>query len=297
MQRSTEALNSNIRNTVKLLRIPFSYFLMPVFLYAACEAKDINFPNLALAFIVLHLFIYPASNGYNSFIDRDEGSIGGLEAPPAPTISLFYVSILLDVIGLILALMVNFSFFAGTALYMIASRAYSSRWIRLKKYPIAGFLTVVVFQGGFIFYVIYNALSLEPFVWEMPDILPVVISSFLIAGVYPMTQVYQHEADRKDGVLSISRRLGVKGTFVFSAAMFTCANLLFLIYHWQDQTISLYFLFLLFTAPVIVYFLNWYRKVHLDVSKANFRNTMNLNLIASTCLNVYFLLRILMNLF
>ncbi len=293
MQGSTETNTSHISNTVKLLRIPFSYFLMPVFLFAASEAQNPDFVNLIIAFVVLHLFLYPASNAYNSFIDRDEGSIGGLEAPPAPTRLLFYASVLFDAIGLSLALIISFSFFIGTAICILASRAYSSRWTRLKKYPFIGFLTVIIFQGGFIYYVIYNGISTVPLEFVWPAYLPVIIASLLIGGVYPMTQVYQHEADKKDGVLSISRYLGIKGTFIFCGLIFLCANILFLIYYWLTQTMSLYFLFLILTGPVIVFFLRWYKKVHADEANANFKNTMRLNLIASTCLNVYFIIKII----
>lgn len=295
MQGRSEAHTSLIRDTVKLLRIPFSYFLMPVFFFAASETKELDFLNLVIAFLVLHLFLYPASNAYNSYIDRDEGSIGGLEAPPEPTKWLFYTSVLFDVIGLMLAMVISFSFFIGTAICVIASRAYSSRWIRLKKYPVIGFLTVVIFQGGFLYYVIFNGINEVPLEFIWPVYLPVIISSLLIGGVYPMTQVYQHEADKKDDVLSISRWLGIKGTFVFCGIMFLGANILFLLYYWLTQTMSLYFLFLIFTTPVLVFFLSWYRKVLSDESRADFKNTMKLNLMASTCLNLYFIIKILIN--
>jgi hypothetical protein len=39
---------------------------------------------------------FPASNGYNSYFDKDEDSIGLLEKPPEVDISLYYFSILLE---------------------------------------------------------------------------------------------------------------------------------------------------------------------------------------------------------
>lgn len=56
------------------LRIPFSLFLMPVFLFATSQAESINFREWFLAFVAIHLFLYPASNAYNSYFDRDEGT-------------------------------------------------------------------------------------------------------------------------------------------------------------------------------------------------------------------------------
>ncbi|MFZ1357067.1 MAG: hypothetical protein WAS28_01205, partial [Saprospiraceae bacterium] len=56
---------NGLADTIKLMRIPFSYFLMPVFLFAVGEVRQLDLYALIISFIVLHIFIYPASNGYN----------------------------------------------------------------------------------------------------------------------------------------------------------------------------------------------------------------------------------------
>ena len=178
---------------------------------------------------------------------------------------------------------------------MIASRAYSSKVIRLKRFPILGFLTVIIFQGGFTFFLIYNAVDAVEFSFIWPDILLLFISSILIAGVYPMTQIYQHEADRNDGVNTISMALGIRGTFIFSSGMFAVASALFYWYHFVNDTLSFFWYYLLFLSPVLIYFTSWFLKVIKNESAADYTNTMRLNLIASTCLNVYFMLKILLN--
>jgi 1,4-dihydroxy-2-naphthoate octaprenyltransferase len=77
---------------------------MPVFLFAICLENAENLEiSLLLLFLILHLLVYPASNAYNSYMDRDEGSIGGLKHPPKVTRSLFYVSLMLDLFALGLA--------------------------------------------------------------------------------------------------------------------------------------------------------------------------------------------------
>jgi hypothetical protein len=55
---------------------------MPVFLFALAISPNISGPRLLVVFAVLHLFLYPASNGFNSYFDKDEKSIGGLKNPP-----------------------------------------------------------------------------------------------------------------------------------------------------------------------------------------------------------------------
>jgi len=93
-------------------------------------------------------------------------------------------------------------FAIGVLLYILVSRAYSYRGIRLKQYPIIGFLTVVVFQGAVTFWLVYHgasaALTLEA-PWPA-----MIAASLLIGGFYPLTQIYQHQADKADGVTTIS---------------------------------------------------------------------------------------------
>lgn len=110
-----------------------------------------------------------------------------------------------------------------------------------------------------------------------------------------MTQIYQHEADRKDGVNTISMSLGIKGTFVFSGIMFGIASGLFFWYHSINETLTYFWFYLVFLSPVLIFFTNWFLKVIKSEAMADFVNTMRLNTIASTCLNVYFILKILLN--
>ncbi|WP_223285001.1 hypothetical protein [Hymenobacter qilianensis] len=71
------------RRAVPLLRIPFSVYLMPVFWFGLSALREpFSLWRAAGVFVVLHVLAYPASNGYNSYYDRDEGSIGGLKKPP-----------------------------------------------------------------------------------------------------------------------------------------------------------------------------------------------------------------------
>ncbi|MEQ8812426.1 MAG: ubiquinone biosynthesis protein UbiA, partial [Imperialibacter sp.] len=64
------------------LRIPFSFYLLPVFVFACATVKPGGLLLTGIIFLILHLFLYPASNGFNSYFDKDEESIGGLEHPP-----------------------------------------------------------------------------------------------------------------------------------------------------------------------------------------------------------------------
>lgn len=284
------------RNTIKLLRIPFSFFLAPLFLFAYSQAEAVVHRQALWSFLIIHLLVYPASNGYNSYIDRDEGSIGGLEKPPLPTIHLFYLTLFLDVAATVLAFVfVNTLFAVCLVLYIGASRAYSSRQVRLKKYPFIGFLTVVVFQGAFTYYMSIAGISGSPLRLDGANIFVLLGCSFQIAGAYPLTQVYQHEQDKREGIITLSYKLGYLGTFVFTALMFVLCNVFYYLYFTSRELGMVFYIVQVFFVPIVIWFGVWFWMVWKDRRQASFRNTMRMNWIAATCMNSCFLVLIFIN--
>src|SRR6266576_2714545 len=97
------------KNALILLRIPFSFFLMPVFLLSLSESHSID-GSAIFSFFIIHLLLYPASNGYNSYVDRDTTPIGGLARPPLPRRNLFYLTLVMDLAAVVLSFQLNASF-------------------------------------------------------------------------------------------------------------------------------------------------------------------------------------------
>jgi hypothetical protein len=284
------------KNTFKLLRFPFSLLLMPVFVLALSQADNSQLANAAISFLIIHLLVYPASNGYNSYIDKDDSPVGGLEKPPQPTKQLFWITLIMDVAAvLISAILINVIFSACILLYMLASRAYSSPKIRLKKYPILGFLTVFIFQGAFTYLMCTVGITGASFNFTDAGIYILAASSFQIAGAYPLTQIYQHEQDLKDGVKTLSYQLGYIGTFIFSIAMFIICNIFYYLYFNSINQLNSFMLIQLFFIPIIIYFSYWFYKVIHNTSEANFRNTMRMNYISAICMNSCFILLLISN--
>ena len=287
------------KSTVKHLRLPFSFFLMPVFLFAVSQAGTINWQTTAIAFVILHLFVFPSSNGYNSFQDRDTGSIGGLKHPPKVSRNLFKATLLMDSVAVISGLLISYSFSLFVFIFILISRAYSYRNVRLKQYAVIGFLTVFLFQGAFVYLMASSAISTFSFVnfFTLNNIICMSVASFFIGSVYPLTQIYQHDADKKDGVISISYKLGYNGTFVFSGILFAIATVfLYYYFNMKHQQIAV-LLFIILMLPVIIDLSVWFAKVRKNTDNANFENTMKMNLLTSTCMNLYFLVLILNNIY
>jgi 1,4-dihydroxy-2-naphthoate octaprenyltransferase len=224
-------------------------------------------------------------------MDRDTSPIGGLEKPLQPTRQLFYVSIIMDAIAVLASLIISLYFAAGILLYILASRAYSYRGIRLKKYPITGYLVVVLCQGALIFFLSYHGSSqqheLYVPVWGM------IAAAGLIGGYYPLTQIYQHEEDRADGVRTISYALGKRGTFAFCAIVFTISTIaMFMLFRQEGQT-WLFYLFIACMGPMVWFFIQWMLKVWKNEQHANFKNSLRMNVLAAVCTTVCFVIMII----
>lgn len=225
-------------------------------------------------------------------MDKDEGPIGGLEKPLAPTRQLFVITIILDVLAVLLAFYINLTIALCILLYILTSRAYSYRGIRLKKYPIPAFLIVFIFQGALIFTITYSVAT-DQLLSQTP-IIPCMASSFLIGSLYPLTQIYQHEQDRKDGVISISYLLGKKGTFLFSLCFFLSATILMYLRFYHLGKLNYFYLYLFIMLPVVLFFLNWMIRVWRNGSAADFKSSLLMNMLSTFCTTIFFIILIIL---
>ena len=267
---------------------------MPVYWFALSQVNSINLHDAVLVLIILHLLVYPSSNGYNSYMDRDTGSIGGIKNPLQPTKQLFYVTIIMDVAAIAMSFLLTPIFALGILLYILASRAYSWRKIRLKKYPVIGYLTVIIFQGAVTFFLVYHG-SESNHATDVP-VTAMIAASLLIGGFYPLTQIYQHEDDLKDGVHTISYKLGYKGTFIFTGIIYAMAFSMLAVQFFLNLEWVRFLILQIFMLPVLVYFFIWFAKVLKNTNEANFKNTMRMNLLASTCTNAGFITLLILHL-
>lgn len=284
------------KSTLLHLRFHFSFFLLPVFLFAVSQSPVINLPETLIAFCILHFLVFPSSNGYNSFHDKDSGSIGLLKNPPPVSMNLLYCTNVMDVIAIVAGLLISPWFSILVAGFIGMSRAYSNRSIRLKRYPILAFIIVAFFQGGYVYIMTLIATSglndFEP-IFTSSNLRAMLISSLFVGSIYPLTQIYQHTSDKNDGVITLSYRLGYIGSFVFSMTLFLLASVLMYIHFSIMQNINSFFLFSIIMLPVFVYFLFWIYKVKTNKKYAAYEYSMLMNVITSFCMNAFFLILIL----
>jgi 1,4-dihydroxy-2-naphthoate octaprenyltransferase len=266
---------------------------MPVFWFALALVPEIDIPNAALIFFIIHVLVYPSSNGYNSFMDRDTSAIGGVAKPLQPTRQLFVCTVIMDVLAVALSFFISTKTAVCIFIYILFSRLYSYRKIRLKQFPIAGYLVVIVNQGGLIFYTVLNAAGADAHL--QAPLAGIAAAVLLIGGFYPITQVYQHREDAADNVKTISMLLGKTGTFIFCAIVYALAFPLLYFYFSSAGKTGMFVVLSLFFIPVIIYFTLWFYQVKKDENKADFLHTMRMNTIAATCTNLAFITILILN--
>ena len=274
------------------LRIHFSFFLLPIFLFSLSLSPNFSGDRMLWVFFILHFLLYPASNGYNSYFDKDEHSIGGLEHPPPVQKGLYSLALTLDVLAISLAyIKINTLFAAMVLIYGLISKAYSHPVIRIKKYAWTSWVITGVFQGLFTFLMCYVGVNDFSFAQALKGdvLLAGALTSAMLWANYPLTQVYQHEEDLARGDATLSARLGITGTFYFAASVFTLAAGGFLLFFRFYMGAGYAWVFLLAILPVLSYFFYWFFLILKDRSNADYRHTMRLNTISGICLNTFFL--------
>lgn len=215
-----------VRDLFIHLRLHFQLLLAPIFLWGYFLAGGRPDRDFWLAFLAFHVFLYGGTTAFNSYYDRDEGPVGGLAQPPPVTAALLPFSLWVQGLGILLAAMVNSSFLIIYLVIFIIFLAYSYPAIRLKKWPLAGLVTVGLGQG--------ILAGLGGWVVATPNLalldglsgLGILAMTLITVGFYPLTQIYQIEEDLARGDLTFAAWAGSKNVFRFAISLQALAALL-----------------------------------------------------------------------
>jgi 1,4-dihydroxy-2-naphthoate octaprenyltransferase len=219
-----------VRETLLHLRFPFVYVLSPIFVWGAFWGPGDWTARTTLAFLLVHLALYPGANAFNSAFDEDTGPIGGLARPPAVPRGLAGWSAWLQGAGAALSPVVGPGFAVGYALLWGVFTAYSHPRTRWKRSPIASTAAIVAGQGGVGYWLgwsssghRWSALGAPAGTWSAPDGWALAAACAVVAALYPLTQVYQLDADRARRDRTLAAVLGPRGTLAWGAGGFALA--------------------------------------------------------------------------
>jgi lycopene elongase/hydratase (dihydrobisanhydrobacterioruberin-forming) len=141
----------------------------------------------------------------NSAYDRDEGDIAYLRQPPPAPVGLAGFGVLLMVVGLFGTLLLPAAYRLVYAACLGLSVLYSVPPVRLKSVPGADWAINMVGFGTLTPYAGWVATG-----WPVDTTRGLVLLGFcpLFAALYPLTQIYQFDEDRRRGDQTLAGMLG-----------------------------------------------------------------------------------------
>jgi 4-hydroxybenzoate polyprenyltransferase len=200
-------LMTELRRIFLHIRWPVqSYVLMGFFFGMAIAGVPIT--GVAVLAFFSWLLLCAGLTVFNSYYDKDEDPVGGLTKPPEVRISLLYGSIVLELIGLVMAFFVNPVFFYLSVAMAIVYFFYSHRSFRFKSNGFAA----VFFNSGLGVATVVAAASLGGDLGRPQIIAGAAAAALFKASVYMMMQVHQIEEDKKRGDRSIAVIFGRQTT-------------------------------------------------------------------------------------
>jgi 4-hydroxybenzoate polyprenyltransferase len=287
----------NVKSLVVHLRLHFQLLLAPVFLWGWLVAGGGLSTAVLLGFVSFHAFLYSGATAFNSYYDRDEGPVGGLEHPPQVVPALLPFALAVQAIGWLLAFFVNLPFWLAYAAFGALSFAYSHPRVRLKAHPLSSLVVVGAGQGALAFLGAWAATRGEvASAWSVEGALGAASSVFLILGLYPLTQLYQIDEDANRGDRTIVVAWGPRRSFLFAVTCTIAGGVLMLtLLARRFGAVDTLVVGLGLAAQVAI--LLWWAR-HFDAAqvRANYRRVMRLNTVNAIALGGYLVVRLVLSL-
>jgi 4-hydroxybenzoate polyprenyltransferase len=273
--RSWNSLFVHLRLHYQLL------FLSPLFIWGFMLGGGHISLRAGVGFVSFHLFLYGGITAYNSYYDRDKGPVGGLRSPPPVVELLLPFSLVVQLIGLVLAVLVGFWFAVLYAVVMLLSVAYSHPRLRWKAKALGSLFVVALGQGAVGFLGGWLCGDDTPHaLLAVNPVLGLCVATLSAVGLYPLTQIYQIEEDRARGDRTFAVVFGPDAAFKFALVCIALAGLciaplVLRLFGWPDAVLLAVVYVALFAIVE-----RWRRRFQSDVEK-NFIALHRLQLLLS----------------
>lgn len=207
------------------LRLHYQLFILSgAFLLGAVLSEDLNLKWFIIQFLNVHILLFGGATAYNSFWDRDEGPVGGLQNPPAMVQWMWLASLLMQAAGLLLALPMGLFFTGIYALSMLFFWLYSSPLTRWKGHPLKSLVAIGISTGGNAVLMGYLAAGFDPVnssIWFAAAGV-----TFILLSLYPVSQLYQQDEDIRRGDKTFAVSYGRKTVMHFFESSYLLGLLL-----------------------------------------------------------------------
>ncbi len=197
-------------------------YLLAVGLAAA--AAGVSLGAAVFGLVLWVVFLNGGTLAINSAFDKDEGDIGYLRQPPPVPRHLFGFGMGLMVIGGALSLQLPPGFTAAYGVCFLMSVLYSVPPFRFKA--VAG-VDWIINMIGFGALTPYAGWALTGRPLDRPAFLVFAAFAPLFAALYPLTQIYQFEEDRRRGDKTLALMLGERTSLLLALGSAVAAFALF----------------------------------------------------------------------
>ena len=177
-----------------------------------------------LGLVLWVVFLNGGTLAINSAFDKDEGDIGYLRQPPPVPSHLFAFGMGLLVTGGALSLLLPPAFTLAYGICFVLSVLYSVPPFRFKAMAGVDWLINMV---GFGTLTPYAGWALTGRALDRPALLVFVAFAPLFAALYPLTQIYQFEEDRRRGDRTLALMLGERTSLLLAVVAAVLAFILF----------------------------------------------------------------------
>lgn len=221
---ASRATLQELGSVIAHLRLPLQLTLAPLYLWGLFGAGGGWSLSTVGAFIAVQVFLYGGTTLYNSYYDRDEGPIAGMEHPlPLPPWALPF-SLAWQVVGLLIAAAVSAPLGVFYLVYAAAGMLYSHPRPRLKARPYVSAALIFFLQGVGGVLAGWLAGGQAPItLLSARFVLMALVAACTTIGLYPLTQIYQVDEDAARGDRTLAMMLGPRRSFLFALAMFVVA--------------------------------------------------------------------------
>ncbi len=191
-------------------RLHYQFFILSApFLLGALLANAVYWPRFAVQFFNVHVLLFGGATAFNSFWDKDEGPIGGLRHPPKMEPWMHGASLAMQGVGLLVALSAGRAFAVIFAVSAVCFWLYSAPAARWKGKPFLSFVAIGVSTG--VASLLMGKLAAESSPLGPYDYMASVGVAAVLLSLYPVSQLYQLDADRQRGDSTFAVRYGLHG--------------------------------------------------------------------------------------
>lgn len=194
------------------------FILSGGFLLGGVLSAELNVQLYLQQFLNVHLLLFGGATAYNSYWDKDEGPIGGLANPPEMERWMWGASLLVQLLGLMLATVAGWIYTMVYLCSIIFFWLYSTPLARWKSRPIKSLIAIGISTG--FNSVLLGYLAAGNRVLSISIVLAAIGVSLMLLSLYPISQIYQQEEDQRRGDQTFAIQYGKSGVLHFFEGAF-----------------------------------------------------------------------------